>query len=189
MRGVDLALMRSLCTRVTSYRAIRIHHNHHHHHHGRRHHHHDGSCFIAISASCEEGHTFTGLSSKKKLTGIYVPVQHFRLDISSFKLLRASYRSVHIVSINRVAMSWVKHVAITVVAAAMFVCCAHGLPSGAPTDACEDLTPQHFVAPQDTEPPYILQVAPMDGGFLGETNFFLGCTNITKYLPTQDILT
>lgn len=46
-----------------------------------------------------------------------------------------------------------------------------GFPYGAPEEACESMEPDHFFGPQDTEPPYWLEVTTDDGcQFSGKVN-------------------
>lgn len=52
--------------------------------------------------------------------------------------------------------------------------CGSAFPGGAPNEACEDMTPQHLVAPQTTPFPYTVQIAKDGNNYKGKVkSFFL----------------
>lgn len=50
----------------------------------------------------------------------------------------------------------------------VFLCGCYGYPSGAPDSACNSMTPNHGVGPQNTSPPYVIKLS--SSNFTAEEN-------------------
>ncbi|XP_048766039.2 putative ferric-chelate reductase 1 homolog isoform X2 [Ostrea edulis] len=57
----------------------------------------------------------------------------------------------------------------------VFLCGCYGYPSGAPDSACNSMTPNHGVGPQNTSPPYVIKLS--SSNFTAEENLTITITS------------